>query len=460
VNKGIGDTWSFATPRQPFGRTRKVRVSIVVITTILTVVTAGVALADNTQSDGDGVVPYADNDLSFGNICAGQAATRTVPIWIQRSGSGPNVFANGATVTVSVLSTTGTGLSAVMGSPSTITLPSNWADLANNTPSGTVSATVTLNSTAIGSFSGSVVFRGSGQNGSGTTINREDTMAVTANVQNCTPADSTPPEITYQLNPASPDGNDDWYKSNVTLTWTVTENESPSSLTKNGCVDQSITTDQDETTYSCSASSDGGSAGPVEVTIKRDATTPTLSPSVTPNPVVLNGSATASAGANDNLSGVASSSCDAVDTSSVGSKSVTCSAEDYAGNTNSASASYSVIYTWSGFFQPVDNSGWNSAKAGQSIPVKFSLGGDQGLQVLKNGYPSRASATCPSASTPVDPVEEYVTGTANNGLVYDATANQYNYVWKTDKAWAGKCFTFELGLKDGSSHTFKVQFTK
>jgi hypothetical protein len=91
-----------------------------------------------------------------------------------------------------------------------------------------------------------------------------------------TPADTTPPSIDYTLNPAEPDGNAGWYKSDVTLTWSVTENETPGSLVKTGCVDQNITADQQETTYSCSATSDGGSAGPVEVKIKRDASAPNL----------------------------------------------------------------------------------------------------------------------------------------------------------------------------------------
>jgi hypothetical protein len=45
-------------------------------------------------------------------------------------------------------------------------------------------------------------------------------------------------------------------------------------------------------------------------------------------------------------------------------------------------------------------------------------------------------------------------------LVYDAASGQYTQVWKSDKTWAGRCFTFELGLNDGSSHSFRVQFTR
>jgi hypothetical protein len=63
----------------------------------------------------------------------------------------------------------------------------------------------------------------------------------------------------------------------VSLTWTVTEGESPSSLAKVGCVDQSITADQISTEYGCSASSAGGSADEVKVSIKRDATAPVIS---------------------------------------------------------------------------------------------------------------------------------------------------------------------------------------
>jgi hypothetical protein len=89
--------------------------------------------------------------------------------------------------------------------------------------------------------------------------------------------DPTAPVISYTLAPAAPDGSNGWYTSDVTLTWTVTESESPNSLAKAGCVDQNITTDQVATTYSCSATSAGGSAGPVDVTIKRDATAPSVS---------------------------------------------------------------------------------------------------------------------------------------------------------------------------------------
>lgn len=120
----------------------------------------------------------------------------------------------------------------------------------------------------------------------------------------------------------------------------------------------------------------------------------------------------------------------------------------------------SVAYDFAGFFQPVDTLVWNNAKAGQAIPVKFSLGGDQGFDIFRDGFPKAIQTACPGAGAPVDAIETYAATAGGSALTYDTLSGQYNYVWKTDKAWVGKCFRFDLGLKDGSSRTFQVQFKK
>lgn len=90
--------------------------------------------------------------------------------------------------------------------------------------------------------------------------------------------DLSAPSISYTLSPAAPDGDNGWYRSNVALTWNVSDDESPNSISMAGCVDQVISSDQQATTYSCSAMSAGGSTGPVVTDgIKRDATAPTVS---------------------------------------------------------------------------------------------------------------------------------------------------------------------------------------
>ncbi|GAB2766247.1 hypothetical protein GCM10027039_29050 [Terrabacter koreensis] len=127
--------------------------------------------------------------------------------------------------------------------------------------------------------------------------------------------DGSAPVISYDLNPAAPDGDNGWYRSDVALTWHVTEPESPNSLSKAGCVDQNITTDQVATAYACSATSAGGPAAGQSVTIKRDATAPTVSYASAPEPDGQNGwyvsPVTATFAVSDATSGVPSSTATA-----------------------------------------------------------------------------------------------------------------------------------------------------
>ena len=118
-----------------------------------------------------------------------------------------------------------------------------------------------------------------------------------------------------------------------------------------------------------------------------------------------------------------------------------------------------VVYNFSGFFSPVDAPpALNSVKAGQSVPVKFSLGGNQGMDVLAEGYPVSQSVPC-SLWLSANPLEE-TSAAGNSSLSYDARTDMYTYVWKSDQAWTGTCRTFTLKLKDGSTHSASFQFTK
>jgi hypothetical protein len=116
-------------------------------------------------------------------------------------------------------------------------------------------------------------------------------------------------------------------------------------------------------------------------------------------------------------------------------------------------------YSFAGFFQPVDNTPtMNVAKAGSAIPVKFGLGGNQGLGIFQSGSPRVSAVSCSTGAT-LDTIETTVSA-GSSSLQYDATANQYTYIWKTASSWAGSCMQFDLGLNDGSTHTFLVQFKK
>ena len=115
-------------------------------------------------------------------------------------------------------------------------------------------------------------------------------------------------------------------------------------------------------------------------------------------------------------------------------------------------------YPFSGFQQPIDTVLMNKGKAGSAIPVKFSLGGDEGMDILREGYPKAKEIQC-EAGEATDRIEETVSASAS-GLKYDPETGQYMYVWKTDKSMANSCFKFDLGLDDYSVHTFTVKFTK
>jgi hypothetical protein len=235
----------------------------------------------------------------------------------------------------------------------------------------------------------------------------------------------------------------------------VADNESTVTM-QVGCDPQTVATDTMGTTFTCQATSAGGTTSQ-SVTIKRDATAPVLSPTVSPNPVLLNGAATASPGASDATSGLASASCGTASTSTVGDFTVACTATDNAGNVANASASYIVIYQFLGFFQPVDNvPTFNTVKAGQNIPVKFSLSGNSGLNILAAGSPTSQQITCSTGGS-ADAIEEVVTASTSE-LQYDAVTDTYTYVWRTQKAWAGQCRQLNVRLSDGTSHLANFQF--
>jgi len=279
------------------------------------------------------------------------------------------------------------------------------------------------------------------------------------------PSDLTPPVIGSTVTPTVPDGSNGWDTGNVSLAWIVTEPEAPGSLVNTGCDEKSITSDQPATTYSCAATSDGGSAGPVDRTIKRDASAPTV-PMTCPVGAILKGSTatagwTASDPANGSGLATASGGVVALDTATVGNKTATApQARDDAGNTSATTTcSYNVAYDFDGFCHPIDMGNvFNAAKAGSTIPVKFSLGGDEGLRIFETGYPKVTAVTCTSGAA-TDKIEELSTATTS-GLKYDAAAGQYNYTWKATTSLANSCAMLTVRLVDGTSKAALFKFTK
>ena len=209
-------------------------------------------------------------------------------------------------------------------------------------------------------------------------------------------------------------------------------------------------------------------SGVVEV----DADNPTLSVTSCPTGnVALGAGASLAVVAADGQSGLKTdpSGSVALSTSAVGPHSVTISAEDNVGHTVQSTCSINVVYDWSGFYSPIDNlPALNVSKAGSAIPVKFSVDGAPrpgsntpgyggASSVIAAGHPASATVTC--GTTAGDAVEETLTA-GNSSLTYDASADQWVYVWKTDKLWAGTCRQLVVKLADGTYHRANFKLTK
>ncbi len=116
-------------------------------------------------------------------------------------------------------------------------------------------------------------------------------------------------------------------------------------------------------------------------------------------------------------------------------------------------------YEFVGFFAPIENlPAVNRVKAGSGVPVKFSLGGDHGLDILAAGYPASQPIAC-DAGAPVAMVEETATA-GGSSLSFDPVTGQYTYIWKTARSWAGSCRRLTVRLADGTERSADFTFTR
>ncbi len=91
-------------------------------------------------------------------------------------------------------------------------------------------------------------------------------------VSSLSPVDSTPPVITPIVIGTA--GSSGWYASDVALSWNVADGESPIQ-SSSGCASQSVTIDTAGTTFTCTATSAGGTSSN-SITVKRDIAPPKI----------------------------------------------------------------------------------------------------------------------------------------------------------------------------------------
>lgn len=147
-----------------------------------------------------------------------------------------------------------------------------------------------------------------------------------------------------------------------------------------------------------------------------------------------------------------------VNTNVVGFYALTYTVSDPAGHSDTEVRTVQVLpYNFTGFFSPIDNlPTLNQVNGGQAIPIKFSLGGNQGLDIFAAGFPASVQINC-STSVPIADVEETETA-GGSSLSYEAGSDRYKYVWKTEKPWKNICRQLIVTLKDGTVHTANFKF--
>jgi DNA-binding beta-propeller fold protein YncE len=144
---------------------------------------------------------------------------------------------------------------------------------------------------------------------------------------------------------------------------------------------------------------------------------------------------------------------DPLDTSTPGAHDFTVLARDGAGQETTVTRSYTVVEPvlgFMGFFGPIHDG--SVVRAGDAIPIVFSLGAFRGYHVLADGSPTSVQVDCedPGQPTGGEPVER--------GLRFNRATGHYFLFWQTKRAWAGTCRSFVLGLRDGGVARVTVSF--
>jgi DNA-binding beta-propeller fold protein YncE len=148
---------------------------------------------------------------------------------------------------------------------------------------------------------------------------------------------------------------------------------------------------------------------------------------------------------------------DPVDTSALGPHDFAVLARDGAGHETTVTHSYTVVEPvlgFDGFLGPIHDG--SVVRAGDTIPIVFSLGADRGLQILATGSPTSVQVDCEQPGEPTG--GEPARSRSDRGLRFHSWTGHYVFAWQTKPEWAGTCRSFVLSLRDGTVARLKVSF--
>jgi hypothetical protein len=259
-----------------------------------------------------------------------------------------------------------------------------------------------------------------------------------------------------------------WYKTGVGIQWTCSDALSgvavcPANdlINTNGAGQSRTGVAEDKADNTTSATVSG---------INIDSVAPTVSiTGLSGSPFVVGASGAVGCNATDALSGVDGTCTVSVTggTGAVGTFTVTATAQDKAGNVATATGTYKVVYGFSGFLQPVNDTGRPQIcgtvcvasvfKGGSTIPVKFQLRNSAGAPIQSATLPQWVVPKQGSLTTlGVD--EELYTDPSTSGSTFrwDATAQQYIYNWGTKGVKIGYFWKIGVKLDDGNTYIVDV----
>jgi Tol biopolymer transport system component len=251
-----------------------------------------------------------------------------------------------------------------------------------------------------------------------------------------------------------------WYNGNVTINWVATDDSGTPTDPPNTVA----SIEGRNVVYTSAPSCDSsGHCATGSITISLDKTKPVLSPVVVPTDVLLGGPVSITPHATDALSGVATQTCGAGNTGSIGTKSVNCSATDRAGNSATAAKSYAVHYRWDGFLQPINDLAFNPTmsesrfRLGSTVQVMLKLKRFNGTALQASVAPTfsrSANLGACDAITTLETVNNTI-GTSGSAFMWTSSTNTYFFNWRTTGRTAGE-YRITATLNDGTQRTVDV----
>lgn len=265
--------------------------------------------------------------------------------------------------------------------------------------------------------------------------------------------DKTPPTISGAA--TTPPNANGWYNSDVAVHFTASDTVSGIDAVT---PDITISTEGTDQSVTGTAIDQAGNSASFNVTgINIDKTPPqvTVNAPADGSEYLLNENVPADWSAADALSGLALATGtvvggQAIDTSTVGTKTFTVVATDNAGNQITKTVTYHVGYAYSGILSPIKGDGSSVFKQGSTVPVKFQLKDANGSFVT--GATVKLYVAKVDNGTVGEELEAVSTSAATTGNLfrYESTDNQYIFNLST-KGLSTGTWQLRILLDDGTS---------